>query len=321
MLLIGSQALKYYTNLDREPRDWDFIGTIDEIESFIQARKDEVESAYPSSEGKKMIVKLKDELPIEFEIAWEGSTAEKLLEIVKDQNAFYNSGPYKELLVKTNVVLGELVLVPLLSTLYELKMSHRFLKNSPHFLKTMRDIQLMRSLGAQVEHPEWLKEREKETYNYSHPKLNVAKDESFKKDDGQVVYIYDHDSIHVAIKKLEKPAYRYFMKDGADVACDRDKFMNLPKETQLLSVLEESYVLAIERSQVPFAGKITPRNSFRIAFSKVLSSITSGWWREWGYENAPDVLKMYSDSYIDTFNDGIARGIVKPFKGDSNPYK
>lgn len=299
MLLIGSQALKYYTKLDREPRDWDFIGTIDEIESFIQARKSEVESAYPSNEGKKMIVKLKNELPIEFEIAWEGSTAEKLL------TQYINQA------VSMKIVLDIEVDIARLDTLYELKMSHRFLKNSPHFLKTMRDIQLMRSLGAQIEHPEWLKEREKETYNYSHPKLSVSKDEFFKKDDGQVVYIYDHDSIHIAMARFDKPAYEYFKPEGSQVLCDKKMFFDSPEEIKLASVIEEATVLALERSQIPYKGLVEPLWSFKMALFKVCTSITSGYWREYAYSVYDQVLALYDEKYVEKFWKAVDDGIVK----------
>lgn len=305
MLLIGSQALKYYTKLDREPRDWDFIGTIDEIESFIQERKDEVESAYPSNEGKKMIVKLKNELPIEFEIAWEGSTAEKVLQFTKLNLADHNM---KEKVVPA---LDKLAILPSLNILYELKLSHRYLKNSPHFLKTMRDIQLMRSLGAQIEHPEWLKEREKETYNYSHPKLNVAKDEFFKKDDGQVVYIYDHDSIHIAMARFDKPAYEYFKPEGSQVLCDKKMFFDSPEEIKLASVIEEATVLALERSQIPYKGLVEPLWSFKMALFKVCTSITSGYWREYAYSVYDQVLALYDEKYVEKFWKAVDDGIVK----------
>lgn len=305
MLLIGSQALKYYTKLDREPRDWDFIGTIDEIESFIQERKDEVESAYPSNEGKKMIVKLKNELPIEFEIAWEGSTAEKVLQFTKLNLADHNM---KEKVVPA---LDKLAILPSLNILYELKLSHRYLKNSPHFLKTMRDIQLMRSLGAQIEHPEWLKEREKETYNYSHPKLNVAKDEFFKKDDGQVVYIYDHDSIHIAMARFDKPAYEYFKPEGSQVLCDKKMFFDSPEEIKLASVIEEATVLALERSQIPYKGLVEPLWSFKMALFKVCTSITSGYWREYAYSVYDQVLALYDEKYVEKFWKAVDAGIVK----------
>jgi len=299
MLLIGSQALKYYTKLDREPRDWDFIGTIDEIESFIQARKDKVESAYPSNEGKKMIVKLKDELPIEFEIAWEGSTAEEALKFVEDE-------VFDRQMTKFGICE-----FPSLNLLYELKMSHRFLKNSPHFLKTMRDIQLMRSLGAQIEHPEWLKEREKETYNYSHPKLSVSKDEFFKKDDGQVVYIYDHDSIHIAMARFDKPAYEYFKPEGSQVLCDKKMFFDSPEEIKLASVIEEATVLALERSQIPYKGLVEPLWSFKMALFKVCTSITSGYWREYAYSVYDQVLALYDEKYVEKFWKAVDDGIVK----------
>lgn len=305
MLLIGSQALKYYTKLDREPRDWDFIGTIDEIESFIQERKDEVESAYPSNEGKKMIVKLKNELPIEFEIAWEGSTAEKVLQFTKLNLADHNM---KEKVVPA---LDKLAILPSLNILYELKLSHRYLKNSPHFLKTMRDIQLMRSLGAQIEHPEWLKEREKETYNYSHPKLSVSKDEFFKKDDGQVVYIYDHDTIHIAMARFDKPAYEYFKPEGSQVLCDKKMFFDSPEEIKLASVVEEATVLALERSQIPYKGLVDPKWSYVYALQKISTSITSGWFREFCWSNYDKALALYDEKYVEKFWKAVDDGIVK----------
>ncbi len=310
MLLIGSQALKYYTKLDREPQDWDFIGTIEEVEDFIKARKDKVLTAYPSNEGKKMIVKLKDELPIEFEIAWPESTAEKLNQIIDTVELIVSAnkmGHCREMLM----VLGEWVELPSLNILYELKMSHRFLKNSPHFLKTMRDIQLMRSLGAQIEHPEWLKEREKETYNYSHPKLSVSKDEFFKKDDGQVVYIYDHDTIHIAMARFDKPAYEYFKPEGSQVLCDKKMFFDSPEEIKLASVVEEATVLALERSQIPYKGLVDPKWSYVYALQKISTSITSGWFREFCWSNYDKALALYDEKYVEKFWKAVDDGIVK----------
>lgn len=302
MLLVGSQALKFYTNLDREPKDWDFIGTIEEIEAFIEARKDRVKSTYPESDGKKIVLFLEDELPIEFEVAWPGTTAESLLEDFtpptqplywQKYNSFFDA--------------------PSLNILYELKLSHRFLKNSPHFLKTMRDIQFMRTLGAKVEHPDWLKAREKETYNYSHPKLNVMKDQFFKKEDG-IDYIYDHDSIHVAIARGERPAYTYFKPENSEVMCDKNMFFAASEEIRLHSVVEEATVLALERSQIPYKDKVSPRWSFEHALMKVCTSITSGWFREFCWENFDKALALYDEKYVDKFWNAVEKGIVQKVK-------
>jgi len=169
----------------------------------------------------------------------------------------------------------------------------------------------MRSLGAQIEHPEWLKEREKETYNYSHPKLSVSKDEFFKKDDGQVVYIYDHDSIHIAMARFDKPAYEYFKPEGSQVLCDKKMFFDSPEEIKLASVIEEATVLALERSQIPYKGLVEPLWSFKMALFKVCTSITSGYWREYAYSVYDQVLALYDEKYVEKFWKAVDDGIVK----------
>ncbi len=81
--------------------------------------------------------------------------------------------------------------------------------------------------------------------------------------------------------------------------------------TRLYGVLEEAYVLALERSQIPFAGKVTPRQSFDIAIEKVCTSITSGWFREFAWENYDKVVELYRDDYVEKFKAGVDKGIVK----------
>jgi hypothetical protein len=214
-------------------------------------------------------------------------------------------------------------LVPSLDMLFALKASHRYAKNSPFWWKTLADYHLMKVLGAKI--PEevmpWFRQREKETYKFRTPKLKGTKKDEFFDPNTGINYIYDHDSIHEAVKLGDKPAYRHFIKDGEQVACSKEKFFAASNEVRLHSVLEESYVLALERSQIPFPGKLSPKASFKISFSKVLSSITSGWWREWGYDNALAVLSLYSDDYMDKFKAGVENGTVKPFTQDANPYK
>ena len=312
MLLIGSRALALTAPylLNRNPKDFDFVCTMDEFNSWLDQNKpklgDNVE-VYPLDDGAKMIAK--GNVPCEFEIIRQGESSEMLADIVaKDPETKHT----------------KFGMVPSLDVLYTLKKSHRYLKDSPHFWKNLHDYHRMKKAGATTkpEHQQFLKLREKETYKNRTPKLKSVSKKDFFNPDSGVSYVYDHDSIHVAVKHLDKPAYRFFMKDGAEVECDKEKFFSCPRNVQLLSVLEESYVLALERSQIPFADKnIPPIESFRIAFSKVLTSITSGWWREFAYENAFDVLKMYSNDYKARFDAGLASGIVKPFNGDNNPYK
>ncbi len=302
MLVIGSHALRLRNPscLDRHPADFDFIATMDEVEHFIRLHKDQIKAAYPISEGKKYVVHGLSR-PVEFEIAWSGSTAETLIELVMEP--WVTCGPPEV------EVLGVTAVLPTLNVLYELKLSHRYLKNSPHFLKTMRDIQRMRKCGAVVEHPDWLKLREKETYTYSHPKLDVKKDDFFKGDG--VTYTFDHDTIHLAMKHLDKPAYEYYKDPNNEVLCSKKLFFEVDEQIRLYGVLEEAYVLALERSQVPFPSKMTPRKSFEMALMKVASSITSGWFREYAWEHYDQVMALYDDGYVTRFWQAVEAGIVK----------
>jgi len=139
--------------------------------------------------------------------------------------------------------------------------------------------------------------------------LNVKKQDFFNKDD--IDYVYDHDSIHWAIKHMNRPAYEFFKADAAEVMCSRDLFEAQPENVKLNAVLEEAYVLALERSQIPFQGEITPERSFKVALMKVCTSITSGWFREFAWENYYQVLARYSDDYVDRFWTGVQSGVVK----------
>ena len=170
-------------------------------------------------------------------------------------------------------------------------------------------------MGAVVrpEYEEFLKLREKETYTYAHPKLNVNKDNFFK--DDNIQYVYDHDSIHVSVARGERPAYTYYMKENEQVMTDKEKFFAQPREIQLNGVVEESAVLAIERSLVPHPGVWTPKFAWKFALSKVCSSITSGWFRAFAYENIVEVLKLYPEGYWEKFQKDVESGLVRPFTG------
>ena len=303
IVVIGSVALSVIY-LTRQPKDIDLIMTFETYKKWIKQAKD-VQQCYPINKGKKIIVKTLLNI-YEIELAWSGSTAESLMAIVEKDN-----------FMQENLITEDFknfrFFIPKLDVLYELKMSHRFLKDSPHFKKTMTDIRLMRKNGAIIKHPEWLSQREKETYNYSHPSLNSTKNEFFK---NETFYKYDHDDIHLAVKLLDKPAYQYIMEDNVQVKCDEDKFNNADLKIKMACALEESYVLALERSLIPNDFKPDPKKAFDMAIMKVCTSITSGWFREWCWEHYDDIVSNYDDIYLDRFLWALDTGKIRPFKSD-----
>lgn len=299
MLLIGSRALsswgEKFLSPARRSWDYDYICKYSEFNSFIKNLN--VHKKIPLNHGKTIAVFTKEKQIYEFEIAWPNSSAEMLLNMLpihsnltKQQNNIWIASP--------NLV-------------FTLKKSHRYLKDSPHFLKTMVDFNHLHQIGCVVpkELEDWYKIRVKETYCYDHPNLNQNKIDFFA--DDNIPYKYDHDTIHLAIKHFDKPAYEYFKEEGQEVKCSKQLFFKQPKKVQLFAVLEEAYVLALERSQIPLPTPCSPKLSFDMALMKVCTSITSGWFRAFAYENYFDVQALYDNNYVDRFWDGVKNGVVK----------
>lgn len=158
----------------------------------------------------------------------------------------------------------------------------------------------------------WLPQREAETYVYNHPKLNVDKQTFF---DDSVEYVYDHDDLHRILAIEESPAYTKYMVDGEQVLTSREKFFSVDEQIRLYGVYEESCVLALERSQIPFNFEPDARRSFEMALMKVCTSITSGWFREFAYNSYDKVLDLYNElgenNYIERFKKNAH--LLKPF--------
>lgn len=309
MILIGSRALALRSPRDekgrplllmRKPVDFDWVCTREEFDKWLSENGSKVNptKVYPEMDGKKMIVEGSSNC--EFEISRPGSSAEMLINLVtKDPETVET--PFG--------------LIPNMDMLFTIKSSHKYLRNSPHFWKTLVDYHIMKKVGATIrpEYQEFHKLREKETYWYKHPKLNQTKDNFFA--DDAIQYVYDHDTIHESVARGERPAYTYYMKDGAQVDCDKEKFFALPEQVRMNGVIEEAAVLAIERSLVPHPGVWTPEYAWKFALSKVCSSITSGWFRAYAYENALEILKQYPLGYWEKFQADVQLGLVKPFTG------
>ena len=295
--IIGSHAINYHVaGFRRTPADTDLVMSYDRFIDWLLAN-DSYTSLTPLKGASKFVVVLPGQGIHEIEIAQPGSSAALLLDLLGSQGCGSVGG----------------YVVPPLNLLYAVKLSHRYLKNSPHFAKTMLDIDYLRGLGCRVDHPEFLKQREAETYTYGHPKLNQDK-QGFFSGDG-VLYRYDHDSLHWAVKLGDRPAYQYFKPEDREVMVSRKLWAAASPGVRLNSVVEEACVLALERSQIPFEGQVAPITSFMTAMMKVCTSITSGWWREFAYDHYYQAVAAYPADYVDRFHAALAQGVVKPYTG------
>lgn len=301
LVFIGSVALNQYRQAaDRKPiNDIDAIADYDTAAEFL--KKVGCTTVHPINNGKTLYGRNPDRI-YEIEIAWLDTSAAILLERIRPEKISHIENNQLD----TDIWYG----YASLDLLYTLKMSHRYLRNSPHFLKTMSDIHEMRSMGAKIptEWHDWYLTRQKETYWYQLPNLNRSKDEFFVDQ-----YQYDHDSIHEAVAVYNKPAYKYYEVEGKEVLSSKDKFYSVSDDIRLAGVVEEASVLALERSLIPH-GTWSEDKAFEYALMKVCTSITSGWFREFAWENYEAALKMYKArpwGLLQMFNHGLVKGWVK----------
>jgi hypothetical protein len=322
MLLIGSGIVNYHKKpnlLNREAMDIDLVGAWYEWLYLQKSLRNSLDSAYAEPSGNKMIATLRLDdhggrraIRLEFEIAWPGSLNEELIALVsknpltqKSVTEYFQYNPFS-------------YDVPHLNVLFALKHTHRFV-GGPHFRKTESDYRILRNHGCKIPEylKEWVEKREKETYSrVKYPSLNRSKQEFFKGDG--IKYVYDHDSIHQVVAYGDQPAYTLFRKDDEPVAVDREKFFKLNHLQQIQSVAEEAMVLAIERSIVPYvASSWTPREAFQFALDKICTTISSGWWRQFAFDNYPGVLQLCPADFADKFWNAVSVGKVKSYKGST----
>lgn len=309
IVVMGSMALQHIAPGSRSSGlDIDILCKLEDFVPFVNAFRGDQKlvELRPLNDGAKVMARLENGFVIEAEIAWEDTTAHRMWDYVINRDRGSRELP-----------LGVMtVTCPSLPFLYMLKMSHRYKKNSPHFLKTMRDIQAMRFLGAKIgkgELKEIYDQRRQDTYNYAHPNLKQSKKDFFT---DTVPYKYDHDSIHRAVAVTQVPAYT-LVKDAQDeVNIKKENFFASSEMVQLLCTLEEAYVLSLERAIIPFEIKDPEgqKKAFDMALMKVCTSITSGWFRQFSWENYDKVQRMYERGYIDRFEAALASGKILPFK-------
>ena len=149
MLMIGTvaQNLVVGSEYKRQPNDVDILAYKESIDVFLERKKDDIKATKVI--GKSIVVQVNNGALIEFTVADKGTSNDDILKL---------SGARASADI---------------NTLLMLKLSHRYLRNSPHFYKTMRDIRLLREHGAVLTPvlKKILRKREKETYVYAHPSI------------------------------------------------------------------------------------------------------------------------------------------------------
>lgn len=132
------------------------------------------------------------------------------------------------------------------------------------------------------------------------PKLKGKDSKVFFTD--KVKYFYEHDSIHELMAHYDQPMYLRTKIDET-VECHKHLFEQLPYEDKIKQVLEECYVIALERCLYPLVmgetniPAFTHADAFKYALVRVSTNLTGGWFRKFAADNFSDIYHSYDESY------------------------
>lgn len=218
-----------------------------------------------------------------------------------------------------------------LSQLAALKKAHRFFcKGGDHrkWHRHMSDYQLLKN-HYDARDDQLLELRTAETIAAT-PSHSVKLADGTKKADffsqylDKITYFFEHDSVHEVVTRTMHgrtvPLYVGMLADGEEVKCDRLKWEAFSHSDKIKDVLEECYVIALERGVVPgiFGGAGFKRydDAFMWAFMRVGTNLTKGWFREFANSHYEEVMNAFydanrrNDNYATKFLEAVDKGEI-----------
>lgn len=275
MLVIGSTASKL-----REPEDFDVIATPSETSKLTGAEA--VDRFYSV---------IKDGKRIDIFVAHPNSAGERYLN--------YCDAATSEVVAPLDVILS-------------IKNSHKYIyrgKYRKSFKHLMDYSQLLKTTKLTPELTElsksWGEEfilsfNEGELKRLHLPKLKGKDSTAFFTD--KVKYYYEHDSIHELMAHYDQPMYLRTKIDET-VECHKSLFEALTHDDKIKQVLEECYVIALERCLYPLVmgdfniPAFTHDDAFKYALVRVSTNLTGGWFRKFSADNFSDIYAAYDRGY------------------------
>lgn len=292
MIIIGSTALLHNLgHLNRHPVDIDVFADEAELTALQHIHNIHIK---PLGPGKFIAKNVPGIGTIEFELFESSESARGYREYIKQ-----NPGKEIQFLDQTHIIAPNEVL-------YSIKRSHRHYPRN--FYKHINDYHLLKEYVPQLseELQQLTKIREKETEirygKLKTPSLMKNKENFFTED---VKRVFVHDDIHKIMAILDKPMYEKISKGDGSVASDKNKFFALPFQHQIFCVLEEAYVIALERCIIPMIFKasqfVSPEDAFNWALMRICTTLTSGWFRDFATENWKIITNLHNRQYVEKF--------------------
>lgn len=330
-VIVGSAAMKYHFPNAREPKDIDIIMYEKDLDAFM--RMDASMELVKRNEN-AAIIKVLDynkEKQCMTKIVYEVLFADKVelyQKILKDKIFRVCDNDTGEWYVQSMM-------------LYYIKKAHiHFPQLSHKFEKHIQDLVFLRKMhsrGAYTDYefclnyhidifnnPFYVDMHRKTTEErlgvIKTPKLfNKPVDEFFDQSKEHVKSYYIHDNMHKAMAHNPgNPAYEQMQKDKSKADCSKDLWEKMGLQSKQHCVLEEAYVIALERKILPqmfedIETKYDELAAFKWALMRICTNLCSGWFRWFACVNYEEVMKQYNPDYVKIFFKKI-----KQYENDNN---
>jgi hypothetical protein len=305
MIVIGSRAAKFFSHSLREPKDWDIIGSQEEIHTFLKKHKDKIKYAFPSSPY-KMQVLFDDGTKMEFES--DDIPSNKLIK--EELNSDHHMDGFITFYGETLKICPPIFLM----------LMKRALLNWPvHWDKTIKDYHDLREQLNSLEYqetrgrverkfPGFLTEREKKFFNlrleenevkFGKKKisLNMKEEKFFER--SKKIRTMDHDLLHRKIMYYEEPLYEELKIYSDMPMLSEDKFNNnFTFDDRIKAAQEECLSIAFERYYIPKLLKkeeIDLKECYKSGIRLVVSKLTKGWFCDFIIDHYDYVLNISED--------------------------
>ncbi len=294
MLLIGSRAARFHYPEFRTPKDYDFIATRKDVESFLKSRR----YIDNSSHDKKIRAKVwigSERIQFEFDLVESYKSSEYIYRYDLD------FGTYDD---KLRISYG--VASPI--ALFVLKKSH--IVFPIHWQKNIVDYLFLKDKGLTLD--PWISWnnvfllRRKEILDrskYKDRNFDLDNSDFFQKSEKFVKRKVEHDSIHYATCFYDKPLFLSVKEDLTKAAISEILINNLSYDDKIKLIQEEAMALAIERYIIPALAKKEPYDAgmaYAITAGKMVYNYLPYFLKDFAADHFYDVLHLPVD-YVNEF--------------------
>lgn len=309
MVSIGSRALKFwFPDLPREPKDYDVVGTYEELQHYVRYNYEKIKYSKVSRPGEKYFIKLHAGPCIEFELVGNKDSCAGIVQISRVLDA--PQVLFSEVNLQCQIAPPEVLMA--------VKKSHLSapLKNwdkhiiDYHFLKN-KGVSVYGQFDWNVYTPRLYETSER--WSTKAAKLDMTNEEFFDKSEPKVKRYFVHDDIHQAIAYYQKPLFTNMKKDQSKAACDVHLFQALSPLDKIRAVREEAFSIALERRVIPAIMDSKPfdqTEALKYALFRICTTLTGGWFRGFTQENYPEILDVDVD-YVAKFRQAYAAGTIR----------